>query len=343
MSKDQKTESLLKRGQYKFAYHEREPFENIDLKASEDNPARLKRKIDQLTVTQYGCAMLENAVFPAIVLLKQDQAKHLVATGMHRIRAAQEIDRDSFDAYIVTEPDQFRCDLLIRLLNGIEGRGDTVKEQLWHAISLHEMYPRHSLDELAIAFNLAKQTVRNAWHEFQGIKRSSRLGFDLEGAQKQPQNVIVILNQIPSDLVYVKAAEFVVHYDLTARDVEDMVRELKEVRNRGEGAEIEVIKKHHDIADERRRKAKARVGRTSPTACTRFIGQCRSINRQVRKGIEHLHLSALSNYDDAITVVDDWIDNAQKVKAELERIRRISSGNPSFQNSGLPMAAAADR
>lgn len=336
-NRDQRVESLLKRGNYQFVLHDKEPLSNIDLKASAENPARINRKIEQDRVIQYGCAMIDGAVFPPLVLLRRDQAKLLVATGMHRIRAAQEAKIDTFDSYIVTETDQYRCDLLIRLLNGLEGRGDTIKEQLWHVISLHEQYSRIPLTQLANEFSISKQTVTNAWNEHQGIRRGSRLGFDFEKTQKQPQSVIVRLNQIPSDLVYMKAAEFVVHYDVVAREVEELVQALKDVRHQGEGAEIGIIKKFHDAADEKQRRAKSRIGRTNPTACTLFISKVRSVNKQARRGIEHLHLSAISDYDDAHAVIDDGIEHLIKIKAELERIQRLAGS----ASSGLPLAASA--
>lgn len=337
MSRDPRVESLLKRGNYKNTYHDKILFSDIDLKASEENPARIHRKIDDLTVNQYGCAMLEGAIFPAIVLLKQDRAKYLVATGMHRIKAAQEVNRDWFDAYVVIEPDQYRCDLLIRLLNGVEGRGDTVREQFNHVISLHEKYSNHTLKELALAFNLSVSQVMNAWHAHQGTQRASRFGFDFEGAHKLPQVSIIALGQIGSDLVYSKAAEYVVHFDVVGREVEELVRELKAVRSKGETAEMSVIQKYRTAAEEKQRRNKSRIGKTSPTACTRFIGKCRAVNKQMRKGIEALHLSALSDFKDAIAVVDDAIENLAKVKAEIERVQRITRGSIS---SG--MAAADD-
>lgn len=337
MARDARVESLLKRLGYKNVYAEREPFSNIDLKASEANPARLKRKIDDLTVTKYACAMLDGAVFPAVVLLRQDGGKHLVATGMHRIKAAMEIKRDVFDAYIITEPDQYRFDLLIRLLNGVEGRGDTIKEQLWHVISLHEKYDKHSLTELAKIFDLAKQTVQSAWSEYKGVLRASRLGFDFEGTQKQPQNTIIALDRIGTDLVYTKAAEFVVHFDVPGRDVEQLVQELKAVHHKGESEEIAIIKKYHDIAAERLRRSKTKI-KTPSTACTRLIGRCRSVNKEIRRGIEQLHLVALGDYRDAVVTLEDLIDNLGKVKAEIERIERLSGR--SVGGSGFAMAAA---
>lgn len=342
MSTDPRVEALFKRGNYKFEYKTKIPFADIDLAASKVNPARLNRKIDEGTVLQYACAMDEGAVFPGIVCLRQDRAKHIVGTGMHRIEAAKvkKTPQDWFDGYLVNEPDQFRCDALIRLLNSVEGRGDTIKDQIRHVISLHETYPKHSLAELAMMWNLARNTVTNAWNEHQGIQRASRLGFDFEGSQKQPQNTIVALNSIPSDLVYVKAAEFVVNFDVPGSEVTEIVKELKDIRSKGEGAEIAVVKKHHDVADERNLRSKLRSGKTKSTECVKFIGKCKALSRQVRKGIEHLHLTALgsANYSDAIVQLEDTMDNLAKVKAEIERIQRMSGGGGG--GSGMPIAAA---
>jgi hypothetical protein len=222
------------------------------------------------------------------------------------------------------------------LLNSVEGQGDTQKEQLKHVISLHEIYNRDSLPQLAKMFHLNENTVLNAWNEHLGIQRLSRLGFDFEG--KQPQNTIIALGRIPTDLVLMKAAEFVAHYDVTGRDTEDLVKQLKGVRAKGESAEIEVIQKHHDKAEETRRKNKSRTRKTGATACTRFFGTVRSINRKVQGGIEHLYLTALPDVDDAITVAEDNIEHMTKIKEELYRIKRLHAA--SHGGSGMPIAAA---
>ena len=239
--RDTKTELLMKQGGYKWKYVEKLLFTDIDLKASEENPARLRRKIDDFAVTQYGLAMLEGpeavAAFPAILVFVVDRAKCIVGTGMHRIRAKEDAfdgKQNWFDAYIVTEPDQYRQELLLRLLNSREGIRDTKREQLYHMIAMHERYPGHSLAELAKQFHVSSNTVTTFWNEQQGIKRASRLGFDFEN--KQPQATIIALNQVSSDIVYMKAAELVSHFDVKGRTIEDMVREIKSVKTKGQDA-----------------------------------------------------------------------------------------------------------
>lgn len=335
MAKSSGVEALLKQGNYKYRYVDKLPFSDIDLKASEENPARLRRKIDDFVVTQYGLAMLEGAVFPAIVVFTRDQAKHLVGTGMHRIKASLECNKDWHDAYIVNEPDQYRQELLLRLLNGIEGVRDTKKEQIYHMIATHEKFPKHTIGELAKQFHIPHNTALSAWNEHQGIKRASRLGFDFEG--KQPQSTIIAINQIGSDIIYHKAAELVHYFEVKARTVDDMVREIRAVKAKGQDAEMAVVKRYHDQAEEAAKRAKSRVGKTSPTAATRFIGRCRGINTAASKGVEHLHLSALVNPQDSLNVLLDAIDHLNKVKAEFERIIRMTGGGSS---SGYPRAAA---
>jgi hypothetical protein len=340
--RDQKTENEMKQGGYKFKYVEKLPFNEIDLKASEENPARLRRKIDDFVVTQYGCAMLEGpeacAAFPAIVVFVVDRAKHLVGTGMHRIKAKQEAfanKQDWFDAYLVNEPDQYRQELLLRLLNSLEGVRDTKRDQLYHLVSLHEKYPGHSLAELAKQFHIPPNTVVAFWNEQQGIKRATRLGFDFEN--KQTQSTIIALNQVNSDLVYMKAAELVSHFEVKGRTVEEMVREIKSVKAKGQDAEFAVVKKYHDQAEEAHRRARSRTGKTSPTQATKLVGTCRSLNRLAGKGVEHLHLSALTHPRDALNVIEDALEQLGKVKAELERIMRMTVVGGT---SGYPIAAA---
>jgi hypothetical protein len=336
MTKHAGTEALFKQGNYKFRYVEKLLFSDIDLKASEENPARLRRKIDDLLVNEYGLAMLEGAPFPAIVVFAVDQAKYLVGTGMHRIKATKDCKLDWHDAYIVTEPDQYRQELLLRLLNGIEGKRDTRQDVTHHIFSMHEKFPNTTIPELAKMFHIPAATALSAWNEYQGIKRASKLGFDFDNGN-QPQNTIIALNKIGSDIVYQKAAELPHYYNVTGRMVENMVRDVNAVKTKGQDAEMAVVKKYHDQAEEEQRRIKSRVGKTSSTMGTKFIGGCRGLSRQASKGVEHLHLSALVNPRDSLNAILDLKDHLNKVQAELERIIRMQGGSAS---SGLAQAAS---
>src|SRR5262252_7348296 len=98
--KDPKVEQLLERGVFVWKYHKRVDFAEIDVKASEENPARLNRRLDDERAYQYGAKMEAGEEFPAIVLLPllepHEPFKYIVATGMHRIKGAEVALRTSF-------------------------------------------------------------------------------------------------------------------------------------------------------------------------------------------------------------------------------------------------------
>src|SRR5215475_4784303 len=131
---DPKTEQYLTQGAWKWKLHKQVPFTDIDLKASYDNPSRMLTRIDDERVQAYGLAMESGVEFPAIVLLVLDPAKssfkYLIATGVHRVSAADLCGLTAFDAYVVTEPDEYRHELLIRQLNTIEGNGISIRDRI---------------------------------------------------------------------------------------------------------------------------------------------------------------------------------------------------------------------
>jgi hypothetical protein len=129
--KDPKTENFLTRGSWNWQYHAKIDFSKIDLKHSQENPARLARKLDEDRVVHYAIEMQNGVEFPAIVLLhpsSNDSFPYEVATGMHRLEAACYADIRALDAYVVTEAEPYRREVLIRQLNTIEGHGVTIRE-----------------------------------------------------------------------------------------------------------------------------------------------------------------------------------------------------------------------
>jgi hypothetical protein len=147
--KDPKTEQFLTHGAWKWQYQRHILFADIDRAASKENPSRLLARIDEERVQTYGLAMEEGVEFPAIVVLALDPAvssyRYLIATGVHRIEAADLAGLKEFDAYVVAEPDQYRAELLIRRLNTIEGHGVSIRDRVLQILHLHETYPDQSL------------------------------------------------------------------------------------------------------------------------------------------------------------------------------------------------------
>lgn len=328
---DQKTEQFLDRGQWAWEYRARVDFREIDLKRSDENPARNNRKLDEARATQYGCDMIDGVKFPAIVLLNIDLAevsastvlKWLVATGMHRIRGAMEAGIDYFDAYVVSEADVYRREVLVRQLNSIEGRGMTIGEQLDHVLWLKKMFPDKSLQELSKSWSIKQATLTNAWNEDKARARARAFHVDFERI-KLPQKSALALGSIHSDIVFEKAAEFVNNVSgTTAGEIKDMVAEIK--RQRDEKSQLAVVKKYRDAAEDRLRRAAARTARTQPTRVNRLISDERRTNRHFNRPMDELHVAALDSKGrtDALMISKDLIENLKRFVVELERVDRM--------------------
>jgi flagellar biosynthesis GTPase FlhF len=323
--KDPKTEQYLTHGQWAWDYHERVPVAEIDMAASETNPARLHRRLDDDRAIQYGMEMKAGVEFPAIVLLNLTDSpgfKYLVATGMHRLKGAWATDKTWFDAYVVTEADIYRRDYLTRHLNAIEGRGMTMAEQITQALALHEAYPSKSLGLIAKEWNLKLSTLQVEMAAKRSRLRARKYGFDLDRA-KVPQKAAVALGSIHSDVVFEKAAEFVATTGgVQNSEVRDMAAEIKKARD--EKSQLAIVDKYREAAEEKTRRAKAKHGRIRPAAANRVIADARRLNNQIDKPLVDMHVAALENRPDALILIDDLIDNLKRFRAELERAERMS-------------------
>jgi hypothetical protein len=325
--RDPKTEQFLTNGAWKWKYHERVPFSEIDLKASRENPSRLLGKLDEDRVCSYGLAMERGDKFPPLVLLGLDPAtsafKYLIATGCHRQAAADLCGLDGFDAYVVHEADQYRQEVLIRQLNTIEGYGVTPRDQVLQILHLFETYPGHSLQTLAKEWNLKHSMVKNVAAEQAAIKRARSFGYEFPKNAKFPtKGIMVALNGIHSDATYQKTLDLVtMHSGVTSAEADEVIREVKKTRT--DEAAFEVVERHIEALDSRKKKDKAKHGRIKATQAGKFFQDARRLNNLLDKGIEKLHLSAHPDRPSAAILAQELIDNLKRVIADIERIERI--------------------
>ncbi len=323
--KDQRTENFLARGAWKWAYHAKVSFSDIDIKSSRENPARHDRLIDDDRVIHYAMEMESGVEFPAIVLIgpaENNKFKHEVATGMHRLTAAETAGRTSIDAYLVTETEPYRREVLARQLNTIEGHGTTTAEEIRNIISLHRRYPERSLAELSREWNLKLGTVQTAWSAFQGRERARIAGFDLDRA-KVPQKTAQRLNSIHSDRVFAAATALVVDRGFNSTVAEEMIVELRKFRN--EDDQIGVILKLRQDEEQRVEKQKARTARTPIGPASLLIGHVKKFNNQVAKGLDRLYLDALSKPGILRANLEEMIENGKRLIAELDRRAAINT------------------
>ena len=322
--RDSKTENYLNRGKWTFVYINRVGFEEIDLKASDENPARLNRKIDDDRAWQYGYDMENNCDFPAIVLLNLARPyashKYIVATGMHRIRGAQVIDRQWFDAYIVTEADEYRREVLTRQINSIEGRGMTMAEEISHVLALKDQYPSKSLKDLAREWSLKEAVLQSAYSERRAHVRARSFHFDLS---RLPQKSTVALGSIHSDVVFQKAAEMATTINcIQSAEIKDMAAEIRQARD--EKAQLAIVERFRLEAEGRIERNRAKHGRITPVVINRIISDSKRLNNQLEKPYDEIHVAALEDRARARLIVEGLVENLKRLLAEIERVDRMS-------------------
>lgn len=322
--RDLKTEAFLDRGKWTYTYEGNITFDQIDVKFSEDNPARLHRKIDEDRVLQYAEEMQDGEEFPAIVLLTPSERgifQYDVATGMHRLKAADCAQRENpkhIDAYIVNEPGRYRRDVLIRMLNVIEGVGVSQPEQIMHILYLHETY-KEALPKLSKEWHQPIETVRTHFRAEQARHRARKVGYDLS-RMKISMATLGKLNSIHSDVVFQDAIHFVVNHAPSAAKIEDLCHGIKDCHDEQKARDLV----HGFIAadHERRERERAKIGRTRQVQAQLMISNATRFNRQLDKGIEHLHLDALAAMDTrkCRANMEDLITNAKRILVELDRL-----------------------
>jgi hypothetical protein len=339
--KDLKTEQFLNNGGFKWRYLPKVPLSEIDIKASEDNPSRIIRRLNEDLAISYGIAMEAGDEFPAIVLLQLDLQsataapgkKYLIATGVHRVKGAEAIDRKDFDAYVVIEPDKYREEVLIRQLNTIEGQGVTIQDRIAQVLLLHEKHPDRSLPLLCKEWRLREKTVRAAWTADQALRRGQRFGYDFNRA-KLSKAAQIQLNAIHSDVVFQKAAQFAQMTGVLPVEIDSMIREIKKAP-REETAGLAVVDRYVDLAVKRMQEAMRRHGRIPSAPAQRMLGKCKALLKDIEGNtIDHLHLSAVGDLDQAITVCESAVEHLKKVIAELERQRRLRVAQSAMIGTG---------
>lgn len=334
--RDQKTEAFLDRGQWKWKYEPSVPFTAIDITYSADNPARLSRRLDDERVMQYAEEMQDGVEFPGIVLLSpsdREIAQYDVATGMHRLSAADMAQTKTpkhIDAYIVSEPDRYRRDVLTRSLNTIEGRGANLQEQILHVIYLHEKY-KQPLSTLCKEWHLKEASVRLYFRAEQAKRRARQFGFDLEHAKPRlSQSILASMNSaLHSDRVFEEVTKFILHHGPSASIVDELCKSVKDIRD--EAQALQMIQAHVKAEDERQQRERAKTARTRTGPAQNMMGNATRFNRQVAKGVDQLFLSSLPDPDvmKARALLEEMIENAKRILAELERIEKINANQKS--------------
>lgn len=320
-----KVENYLKRGGYKYTLHKFVSFNDIDLKASKENPARLTRAIDDGVVTKYGIEMIDGVEFPAIVLLNLPPGgpyKWIIATGVHRTCAAIEAKRTGFEAYCVIEADEYRREVLFKQLNTLEGTGVPIAEQIQIIIDLHLKNPSVSLKQLAKEWDLKFPSVQFAFYDHRARQRGLSHNWDFKQL-RVPQKSYTALNRITSDVTYNSAIECMVNHKLSPSVVEDMVADVMKTKSEADASKT--IQAYREEATRAEAKRNARHAKLPQAPANKMLYDAKRFIKNMENGIEALYLASLTDRIRAMDILEQVIDRAKDIKAAILHIERVES------------------
>jgi ParB-like nuclease family protein len=322
---DPKTEAFLMRGGWKYTYLRIVQIKDIDLKASMENPSRLERKLNDDKYLDYAIKMEAGIEFPAIVLLTIDPAekrpfKYEIATGCHRVEAANTANKKTFDAYVVTEADNYRRETLCRMANTIEGTAPSMRDTLTQICEMHIRYKK-PLAELARGWNVKVQALNNFWTEEQAIRRARKYGYD-SNRHKVGRKALVALAGVHSEVVYEKAIKTALNYGSTNQEIEQLARDIKKTRD--EASSIHVIDDYVQATTDSRMKQQAKHGRAQPTKAVRLRGYVKNVVNLIDEGMDQLHLASMPRLDMFLVLLEELSEKTKSLRAEVERIERIN-------------------
>lgn len=319
---DLKTEAFLRRGKWKFIYERGVPLSEIDIDGSLENPGRLDHRLEEDRVVDYTLHMEAGDEFPAVVLLKRPEQKHLVATGMHRLAAARRCTkppRKTHAAYVVREADLYRQEVLIRQLNTLEGRGYTREDKLAQILALHERYPEHTIPDYAREWRVAATTIRDALRV--GKLNREAAEWELPGYRAISNTTKLALGSITNEPCRRAATDCILTWRLKGDEATLFAKEVAAAAKKTESAGIRVVQGKHKAKTDDNARGKARHGKTSTSRASRFVGTCKTLMRQVPNGVATLHLAALTDISSARLAVEETIELLKAVVQEFDRVQ----------------------
>jgi hypothetical protein len=309
----------------KFTFHKALPISLIDMKLSAENPARIMRKLDKGRAESYGIAMLDGDEFPAVVLLNHpnphDGMNWIVATGMHRLDGAQQAGIKTFDAYCVTEPDQYRREVIFRMLNIVVGWGMEMPEIFAHLLWLNEHHGT-ALTVLAKDWNVKPSALINAAAEQKARLRARKTGWDFDRCRVGVGSIIH-LGSISLDPVFEAAVEFACTYPgIRTDEIKEMVGQIRKARD--EASQLAVVKKHKEDAEKRLAMNIATKGKPRPSKMTNVAKWMKTLINLLDRPLNELHVASYPDMDALLLIIESTFDHLKLLRAEVERVQRMS-------------------
>jgi hypothetical protein len=292
-----------------WSWQPRNKIQDIDLKASLHNNARLGESIDEDHMLRMAQDLKNGKSLPGIVLRKiPGKRKLYVLAGNHRILAVQLNDYATIGGYVVECSDEDAEDF-VRSDNRKHGLGVSDKEAYEQVYYLHKKDSNRTIAELARLMGLNFEKTR------QQI-RISETRDELEQAQIDTANLadstLTLLYTIRHNAtVMQRAAHLAATYKMAVPAVKTMLDQVKAQRGQVK-ANIVLSKWEGDL---KLMAAGSKTKRRNPPK-RRFLdiifgasGSMRAILRSGNKGkpiqsINDIYL----NVDEAINVLDAWAE-----------------------------------
>jgi hypothetical protein len=299
-------------------YVESVPLTEIAFPSS--NPGRLGLRIDQERVKDYAAKLENGAKFPAVVLLVVPNGRHEPISGEHRLGGialtSKKIAKET-SAYLVREPDEYRKDVLIRMINTIEGVAPPKNEIYQQAVELVIQHNK-PVGTIAREHCLEGKTLKTKVHAALANKRAIGMGHLLSNAEGG--GIAAALHSIKMDRPFENACRFVIGNRPQLSTVLQMVQEVNSQIS--EQAQLDIIKQYNKDEVDDRKRTKVMQGSVSLGSYKNLARVQKSYLRWT-ENVVNLHLGLLSQRErDALNIRNEAIKKKiAEIEEELIRIK----------------------
>lgn len=205
-------------------YVESIPVAKINRRKSHANQARISDPLNTEKVREYKNSMLAGDKFPAAVLFV-DGDEYVTSDGNHRNEAIFELGNETQDAYIVVCDDPTVRTALTFEWNAINGWTSSDEDRDRQLVFLAQQ--GMTLREAAQRLHISAKRAEDVMAEDAGHTRASSLGAKSPWAKINSRASRVRLHrEIRLDSVFAAAVHLAARFQLTFREVKDLVEKL---------------------------------------------------------------------------------------------------------------------
>lgn len=271
MARNLSLETYLTKSRIDWDYQPDFALNQINVKRSLDNQARLGTPLEETLVERYALALVEGAEMPAVVGF-WDRGEVTLVDGNHRLAAMQRVAISKSDFYQIKSDDGAIRDWLTRTLNLREGKTLSHDEALRQA-RYWVKHHKATVKEASARFGLSVSALKDFITADRVRERLPKLGIKPNGLTNTTLRNLAVLD---NDHVLAKAAEIAIGAQLTADETSELTRVIRAERT--EAGQLQAIEAFASRPEIRGRMS--RVPRIKHMAArTRFLMSIRIARR----------------------------------------------------------------